>query len=90
MLIRPTKPFERDLKGLSHEDRAAVISALTEFMQNRRAKKLNFEQVRSRRDYYTIRATYKVRILLQQCEADVFDIVAVGNHDYVYKSHARK
>lgn len=89
MRVSPTKAFLRDLKKVSKQDQTASIEALELFVSNHKAKKLNFEPVRSRSGYFTIRATYSIRILLRQTEPYAFDVVAIGNHDYVYASYFR-
>jgi hypothetical protein len=86
MQLTPTGKFRRDLKRLSASDAEDVITALELFMTSPQAKPLNFEKVRSRKGYHTIRANYSIRILLKESGARSFDIVAVGNHDYIYES----
>jgi hypothetical protein len=86
MRLTPTGNFRRNLKRLSSDDAEDVIAALERFMTAPDAKSLNFERVKSRKNYDTIRANYAVRILLKQTDAQAFDIVAVGNHDYIYES----
>ncbi|MFG1205566.1 hypothetical protein [Xanthobacter flavus] len=90
MQVTPTRAFLRDLKNISRQDADAVADALEMFMQDPKAKPLNFEPVKSRRGYFTIRASYKTRVLLLQQADDAFDVVAVGNHDYIYVSYFKK
>lgn len=89
-IVSVTGPFKRDLKRLAKPDAECVIAALQTFMNNPSAKELNFECVISRVGYFSIRATYKVRILLKKQGADCYEIVAVGNHDYIYASYFKK
>lgn len=90
MQVRPTSGFRRDLKNVSRQEAEAVVDALGMFMQDPKAKPLNFEPVKSRRGYFTIRASYKTRVLLSQQADGAFDVVAVGNHDYIYVSYFKK
>ena len=90
MRVEATKAFLRDLKKLSKADALATTTALQEFVQGQTGKRLNFEPVVRRPGYYTIRGTYSVRVLLRKTGEDSFDVVAVGNHDYVYASYFRK
>jgi hypothetical protein len=84
--ITPTGKFRRNLKRLSASDADDVIVALELFLLSPNAKPLNFERVRSRKDYHTIRANYPIRILLREIGPQHFEVVAVGNHDYIYAS----
>lgn len=90
MKVTPTGAFLRGLKKLSKSDAADTIAALELFVADHRVKALNFEPVKSRGGYFTIRSNYKVRVLLRETDPDTFDVVAVGNHDYVYVSYFRK
>lgn len=90
MRVVTTKPFTRDLKKLARSDAEAVIDALALFMREPQAKSLNFEKVTSRVGYFTVRGTYAIRVLLYQQERDLFDAVAVGNHDYIYASYFKR
>lgn len=84
MQVTPTGAFLRSLKRLSKTDAEDCISAIALFIEQPQAKSLNFERVKSRLGYFTIRANYSVRILLKATAPDCYDIVVVGNHDYVY------
>ena len=44
-----------------------------------------FRAGKSRKGYHTIRANYAIRILLRDNGPQSFEIVAVGNHDYIYE-----
>lgn len=88
--VTVTGPFKRDLKRLAKQDGESVITALQTFIETPDAKDLNFEAVVSRAGYFSIRATYKVRVLLKRVGGDCYDAVAVGNHDYVYASYFKK
>ena len=81
MRVVPTSAFLHTLKKLPKKDAEAVIIALEKFASGERAPQLNFENVRHRPGYHTIRATIKTRILLKKTSKDAFDVVAVGNHD---------
>lgn len=84
MQVTPTGAFLRALKRLSKADAEDTASALELFLLNPSAKRLNFERVKSRKGYFTIRSNYSVRILLKETKPQEFEIVAVGNHDYIY------
>ena len=86
MQVTPTGKFRRSLKRLSASDAEDTIAALELFMREPHAKPLNFEKVRSRKGYHTIRANYAIRILLREVGPQQFEIVAVGNHDYIYEN----
>lgn len=88
--VTPTGAFRRDLKRLSNEDADATIRALSLFIEQPTATKLNFELVKHRRGFHSIRATYSTRILLRKKSGIEYDAVAVGNHDYVYGSYFKK
>lgn len=90
MQVTPTRGFLRDLKKLSSHDVDAVASALDVFMRDHKANALNFEPVKSRKGYFTIRAGIKTRVLLLRQAENAFDAVAVGNHDYIYASYFKK
>jgi len=90
MRITPSGAFRRDLRRLDRSVAEDVIQALELFCSDHKAKALNFETVRSRKGYFTIRANYSVRILLRLTAPSEFDVVAVGNHDYIYASYFRK
>jgi hypothetical protein len=85
--LTPTGAFQRCLKRLSRADAEDTLAALKRFVVNRNDKSLNFEKLRSRPGYYTIRSNYSVRVLLKSTGPDSFDIVIVGNHDYVYERY---
>ena len=87
MRVTPVGAFSRSLKKLSTKDRDDAISALQSFVVNPHAKSLNFEKVRTRKGYFTIRANYSIRILLRYIEREHYEAVAVGNHDYIYESY---
>lgn len=86
MKVNLTRSFERDLRRISAQDRTSVIEAIGKFVRSPSSKGLNFETVRSRRGYHSIRATLSVRILLLETGKQEYDVVAVGNHDYIYRS----
>lgn len=90
MQVTPTGPFLRSLKRLSKADAEDTILALELFLSNPKAKPLNFERVKNRRGYFTIRSNYSVRILLRETDRSQFDVVAVGNHDYIYSAYFKK
>ncbi|KKX25290.1 hypothetical protein [Rhizobium sp. LC145] len=90
MKLTPTKPFLRDLKGLSKTDAYAVAEAMALFMREPHTRGLNFEKVTSRSGYFTIRGTYSIRVLLFQDGREDYSAVAVGNHDYIYASYFKK
>jgi hypothetical protein len=85
MQLTPTGAFLRSFKRLSKADAEDTTSALEIFLVDPHAKALNFERVKSRKGYFTIRSNYAIRILLRQTAPQAFDIVAVGNHDYIYE-----
>lgn len=85
MRVTPTGAFLRSLKRLSKSDAEDTTSALEVFLATPHAKSLNFERVKSRKGYFTIRSNYSIRILLRETAPQEFEIVAVGNHDYIYE-----
>jgi hypothetical protein len=89
MQVTFTGLFKKRLKRLSQSDAEDTIQAIGTFIDTPNAKSLNFEKLRNRQGYFTIRSNYKVRILLRQTAADAFDVVAVGSHDYVYEQFFR-
>lgn len=89
MEVTFTGLFLRTLKRLSRADAEDTTQAVKNFINNPNSKSLNFEKVRSRAGYFTIRANFKTRVLLKQRAQDKYDAVAVGNHDYVYESYFR-
>ena len=84
MKLSLTRAFERDLLRLSQQDREATIKSLELFIVKPESRGLNFEHVRARKSYCTIRATRGVRILLRQVGGKDFEVVGVGSHDYIY------
>ncbi|MDB5579161.1 MAG: hypothetical protein JWR80_4337 [Bradyrhizobium sp.] len=89
MRVTPTGAFLRSLERLSIANAEDTAAALELFVANPQAKSLNFERVRSRKGYFTIRSNYSIRILLRQTGTQEFEAVAVGNHDYIYESFFR-
>lgn len=89
MQVTPTGAFLRSLRNLSSRDAEDTAAALVMFVKNPKAKSLNFEKVKSRKGYFTIRSNYSVRILLRYAGPEHFQAVAVGNHDYIYESYFR-
>lgn len=89
MRVTFTGLFEKRLKRLSQSDAEDTIHAIETFIDMPNAKSLNFEKLRNRPGYFTIRSNYKIRVLLRQTAVDAFDVVAVGNHDYVYEQFFR-
>lgn len=87
MKLEITRRFEKDLKRVSKPDADHVIDAIKTFIDEPTSRSLNFEKVRNRAGYFSIRATFKIRILLRQLAADEFEAVAIGNHDYIYESY---
>lgn len=87
MQLTPTGGFLRALKRLSKADAEDTASALALFVADPKAKSLNFQKVKSRKGYFTIRSNYAVRILLRETSPNAFEIVAVGNHDYIYERY---
>lgn len=89
MRLEVSRRFEKDLKRLSKSDAEHAIEAIEAFTINPTARALNFEKVWNRAGYFTIRATFKVRILLRQIGEEEFEALAIGNHDYIYESYFR-
>ncbi len=88
--VTPTKAFLKDLKRLGDEARQEqVIDAIGLFVENPWASSLNFEKIRSKKGYFSIRASYHDRILLKEVGPAKYDAVAIGNHDYIYGSYFR-
>ena len=88
--VTPTKAFLKDMKRLGDEFRQEqVFDAIGRFIENPRSPGLNFEQIRSKTGYFSIRANYHDRILLRETGPWKYDAVAIGNHDYIYGSYFR-
>lgn len=90
MQISLTGAFKRNFKKLSKQDQERTIQALEMFVTDHKTPILNFEPVISRSGYFTIRSTYSVRVLLLKMTDTGFDVVAVGNHDYIYAAYFKK
>ena len=90
MRVEATRAFLRDLKMISKSDAEDTVTALEAFVSSQAGRKLNFEPVVHRVGYFTIRSNYSIRVLLRKTGKDVFDVVAVGKHDYIYASYFRK
>jgi hypothetical protein len=81
--------FKRDLKKIRDKRRTdAAQAALQAFLENSKSVALNFETVVSRKGYFTIRTNIHDRILLKQIDGG-FEILALGNHDYIYGQYFR-
>lgn len=89
MKVEVTRRFEKDLKRLLKSDAAQAVDSLKLFIDHPTDPSLNFERVINRTGYFSIRATFKIRILLHLTAVDEYDAVAIGNHDYIYKSYFR-
>jgi hypothetical protein len=93
MTLRVSTPnsFSKSLKRLKNPSKQeATIAALTLFMQSPHSPKLNFEGLRGRRGFFSIRVDYETRVLLREVEKNVhYEAVAVGNHDLIYESYFR-
>jgi hypothetical protein len=89
MKLEVTRRFEKDLKRLSKSDAEQAIEAIEIFVIEPTTRVLNFEKVRNRAGYFTIRANFKIRILLRQIGVDEYEAAAIGNHDYIYESYFR-
>lgn len=87
MQVTPTGAFLRSLKRLSKADAEDTVAALELFLIDPHAKSLNFERVKSKKGYFTIRSNYSIRILLRETAPQIFDVVIVGSHDYVYERY---
>jgi hypothetical protein len=80
------KSFERDIKKIRDRHRRdSAQAALITFCENPKSRGLNFESIKGKSGYYTIRANYHDRILLRQINRSEYEMVAVRNHDYIYK-----
>jgi hypothetical protein len=88
--LTPTGAFRRSLKRLSASDVEDTLSALKRFQANLDDRSLNFEKVRNAQGYFTIRSNLSIRILLKRTAPERYDIVIVGNHDYVYERFFKK
>ncbi len=90
MQIKLTKAFQRNHKRLSKKHKEDTTQALELFIDDTNNRRLNFEAVKSRIGYFTIRANYSLRILLKETADDSFDVVAVGNHDFIYARYFKR
>lgn len=89
--VAPTDAFVRDVKRLKDPVRKKKANdALVLFIQNKRHSGLNFERVKSKSEYFTIRCDRSDRILLLKLSEDNYQAVAVGNHDYIYHGYFKK
>jgi hypothetical protein len=85
------KSFKRDLKKIRDKRRRdSAQEALLAFRENPKSRGLNFESIRGKPEYYTIRSNYHDRVLLRQVSRSEYEVVAVGNHDYIYDSFRGK
>jgi hypothetical protein len=90
MQVTPTGAFLRSHKKLSVSDAEDTTSALELFLTNPQAKSLNFEKVKSRKGYFTIRANFSTRVLLREITSQHYEVAAVGNHDYIYENYFKR
>lgn len=84
MRLTLTGSFKRSLKRLSSDNLEDTLAALKLFQVTPDHPALNFEKLRNTAGYFTIRSNYSIRVLLRRTAADEYDVVAVGNHDYIY------
>jgi hypothetical protein len=90
MQVTPTGAFLRSRKKLSVSDAEDTTSALELFLVDPQAKALNFEKVKSRKGYFTIRANFSTRVLLREVTPQHYEVAAVGNHDYIYENYFKR
>ena len=85
--LRVDPGYERALDRLPKAIRQRSNAALLKFLENPRSPGLNFEKLRDRADYYSIRVNLQYRILLRleaDREGELFAVVDVGTHQ-VYR-----
>jgi mRNA-degrading endonuclease RelE of RelBE toxin-antitoxin system len=88
--VRAAKSFGKHAKKLSIARREAVAAAVKSFAANPETPGLNFEAVTGRKGYYTIRSGIGDRVLLRKTGPQAYDLVAVGNHDLIYRTYFKK
>jgi hypothetical protein len=88
--VTPTGAFLRSRKKLSVSDAEDTASALELFLADPQAKSLNFEKVKSRKGYFTIRANFSTRLLPREVTSQHYEVAAVGNHDYIYENYFKR
>lgn len=79
--------FKKALLSLDAVSVKRAQKALRLFVENPRHPSLNFEQVLSSDDYFTIRVDRGRRILLQATDITTFRVFDVGSHDYIYRRY---
>jgi len=84
--LRLTLAFEKDYARLDDAVKRRVDAAITRFFESPKHPGLQLERRRGMPDYWTIRASKNHRIVLRRLsEADTYELVCVGDHDYVDK-----
>jgi len=86
-VLRPSKKFEKGLKRLPDTAARHAAAALKKFMENPQHPSLNFEKVKHSKNKLTIRFGKGPRIVLNKIDADTYEIVDIGTHDYIYKTY---
>jgi hypothetical protein len=85
-LLVPSKRFRRSVEALNDVNRDHVARALKLFIKAPMHPGLNFEKVKATA-FCTIRATRGIRIVLRKVASQTYDLVDVGEHDFIYKKY---
>ena len=81
--LRVDKGYEKAARNLSPADRERASRTLLRFMDDPTHPSLNFEALKGRAGYFSIRATLSIRVLLRE-ESDeggvLYVAIDVGSH----------
>lgn len=78
-----TRKFDRSLQALAHDRQVRAAKSLQLFSDNPRHPSLHFEKLGGS-DCRTIRVDRNHRIVLIEVSEDVYEVIDIGSHDYIY------
>lgn len=84
--VRPTARFDKAMRHLGPTQRKRAAKSLAQFVENPRHPSLHFEKL-SGSDYCTIRVERNFRIVLKDLGGDLYELLDIGSHDYVYRQY---
>jgi hypothetical protein len=82
MSVIPTPRFTEALRSLDSKKAKAARVALKKFLATPFLRGLNFERLGGTENY-TIRADRGFRICMRKVSSCTYELVDVGNHDYI-------
>lgn len=85
--ISLSKTFRRRCEKSQPDLVAQAQAALSKFVSNPHQHSLNFEKVKGRADYHTIRVNGGDRLVLRKTGKDSYDVIDFGSHTYIYNSY---